>query len=578
MPDTDQEEIVEALYDVVSSPDKYDAFMVDLQRKLETMRDSSNEEQASFISGHLKRAASLVEIVTPWRRDVNEELHNEIAQRMQAALIVDEHGHIMDANTSAKLVYDLAPGTSLADLPINEDDLQSLTGRLKQALTPNAKPNRLNDILRTTHVESGRPILFRVQVHDQDGAGQRLAILRTSDVGWPSHLGPILQDLFNLTRAEIDVTRLIVEGEKVREIARRRSASVPTVRSQIRALLAKTQTRDQPDFIRMVYGLTLMHDVDEGNLVAARIEAAKTTQFFPREDQRKLFKLPDGRQIEYSDFGAPNGQVILFNHDQAFGDVWFKEAHDEAIRRRLRIIGPLRPGFGQTTKYDGPYSDPNAFAPDVVRLLDHLDIDNVTVLALSSGLVHSLALAALIPDRIKAITACHPLLPVINDADLEGTNGYNYLIPHARLHFPASLPFLCKAGFAFVMRSGPAAFGKAVMRASPRDVEWITRPDILPVMIHGRRVHRDQGYIGNFGDLSFSEDWRPLMRNCPVPVRLVIGEWDRNVQWGPAKRWSAELEHVDLHVLPDSGYMVHHQRYETILNWLEVDLSGDKGL
>ena len=202
----------------------------------------------------------------------------------------------------------------------------------------------------------------------------------------------------------------------------------------------------------------------------------------------------------------------------------------------------------------------------------------MTVLALSSGLVHSLALAALIPDRIKAITACHPLLPVINDADLEGTNGYNYLIPHARLHFPASLPFLCKAGFAFVMRSGPAAFGKAVMRASPRDVEWIMRPDILPVMIHGRRVHRDQGYIGNFGDLSFSEDWRPLMRNCPVPVRLVIGEWDRNVQWGPAKRWSAELEHVDLHVLPDSGYMVHHQRYETILNWLEVDLSGDKGL
>ena len=572
MPDPDQEEIITALYDVVSSPDLYDDFMVDLQRKLETMRDTQQENKASFISAHLKRAASLVEIVTPWRRDVNEEMHNKIAQRMQAALIVDERGHILDANTSAKLVYDLVPGTSLTDLPIKKDDLQFLSARLKQALTPNAKPNQANDILLATHVESGRPILFRLQVPDQDKSGQRLVIVRTSDVGWPSHLGPILQDLFNLTRAEVDVARLIIEGGKVSAIAVKRNTSVATVRSQLQAILSKTQTRDQSDFTRMVYGLALMHDVDEGNLVAARIEAAKNTQFFPREDQRHLFKLPDGRQVEYTDFGAPNGQVILFNHDQAFGDVWFKDAHDAAIRMGLRIIGPLRPGFGQTTKYDGPYSDPKAFAPDVVRLLDHLNIDTVTVLALSSGLVHSLALAALIPDRIEAITACHPLLPVVSDEDLEGTNGYNYLIPHARLHFPASLPFLCKAGFAFVMRSGPAAFGKAVMRASPRDVEWIMRPDILPVMVHGRRVHRDQGYVGNFGDINYREDWSHLLRTCPVPVRLVIGEWDRNVQWGAAKRWSAEFDHVDLQVLPNSGYMVHHQQFETILNWLKADL------
>lgn len=570
--DREQEEIVTALYDVVSSPEIYDDFMLDLQRKLTTLRDENEEQQASFLSSHLKRAASLVEIVTPWRKDVEDELHKEISQRMQATLVVDNRGHILDANTSAKIVYELVPGKTLSDLPIEPGDLRLLESRLRQTLT-GATPNDPNDILRASNTHNARPILFRLEAHEAENSGRRLAILRTSDVGWPSHLGPILQDLFNLTRAEVEVTRLLIEGEKVKEIAHKRSASVTTVRSQLQAIFAKTQTTGQMDFVRMIYGLALMHDIDEGNLVAARIEATRNTPFYPREEQRKLFKLPDGRQMEYSDFGASSDRVVLFNHDQAFGDVWFKEAHDAAIRRGLRIIGPLRPGFGQTTKYEGPYSDPRAFAPDVAKLLDYLEIDKVTVLALSSGLVHSLAQAAHMVGRIAAITACHPLLPVLSDEDLEGTNGYNYLLPHARLHFPASVPFLCKAGFAFVMRSGPAAFGKAVMRASPRDVEWIMRPDILPVMVQGRRIHRDQGHIGNFGDLNYSEDWRPLLRDSQVPVRLVIGEWDRNVQWGPARRWSAELDHVELHVLPDSGYMVHHQQFETILNWLKSDLS-----
>lgn len=195
------------------------------------------------------------------------------------------------------------------------------------------------------------------------------------------------------------------------------------------------------------------------------------------------------------------------------------------------------------------------------------------MLTLSSGLVHGLALAELIPDRITSITACHPLLPVLTDEDLEGTNGYNYLIPHARLHFPQAIKFLCKAGFAFVMRSGPAAFGKAVFRASPKDVEWLLRPEILPVMIHGRRVHQEQGYVGNYGDINYRGDWRPLLRDCPVPVRLVIGEHDRNVQWGAARRWVEELDHVDLQVLPDSGYMVHHQQYQQVLDWALADLA-----
>ena len=569
----EKDEIISELYDLVTSPDQYDAFMLKLEKKLHALSPENSGGAASQVMSHMKRAAALVDVVTPWRRDTDEVLHKELAQRMQATVALDETGAIVDANTAAKVAYDLVPESGLEKLPLNAEQLADLRSQLRVlAHSPNGR-NDPNDVLRYQNVQSGRPLLIRLEPYVQPSSKRHFVILRTSDVGWPAHLGPILQDLFNLTRAELEVTRMVVEGEKVKEIARRRQCSTTTVRSQLQAIFAKTDTTDQMDLVRTVFGLALMHDVEEGKLVAARINVTSATEFFPREEQRHLFALPDGRQLEFSDFGTANSKkVVLFYHDQAFGDVWFKEAVQAAKRRGLRIIGPLRPGFGQTTAYPGEASEPRDFAPDIVKLLDHLDVRKVSILALSSGLVHSLAAAELMPHRIASITACHPLLPVTCDEDLEGTNGYNYLIPHSRLHFPQSLKFLCKAGFAFVTRSGPAAFGKAVMRASPRDVEWLMRPEILPVMVHGRRVHQEQGYVGNFGDLNYRKDWRPLLRNCPVPVRLVIGENDRNVQWGAARRWSEMLDQVDLHVLPDSGYMVHHQRYETILSWLSEDL------
>lgn len=565
--------IISELYDLVASPDQYDAFMVQLQSKLATMRSDGRKGEAGKILEHMSRAASLVDIVTPWRKEIDADLQKALAQRMQATLALDEAGSIIDANSAAKVVFDIAPGGDLSVFPIEPEELQRLRMRVRQMVLQPDAINQPNDVLRLHNTQSGRPLLIRLEPYVQESTKRRFAILRTSDIGWPSHLGPILQDLFDLSRAEVDVVRLLVEGLKVKGIAERRRASTTTIRSQLQSIFAKTDTKDQIDCVRMVFGLSLMHDIDEGNLVAARITAANQTAFFPREDQRHVVTQPDGRLLEYSDFGAKEGPCILWYHDQAFGDVWFKEPVRMAQRRGLRLIGPLRPGFGQTTVYPGEASEPCDYAPDVRWLLDHLKIDRVAILSSSLGLMHALALAELEPTRVASITACHPLLPVRSDEDLEGTNGYNYLIPHARLHFPASLKFLVKAGFAFVMRSGPGAFGKAVMRASPRDVEWIMRPDILPVMIHGRRVHRDQGYVGNYGDLNYRKDWSPLLENCPVPVRLVIGEHDRNVQWGAARRWSEALDHVELHVLPDSGYMVFHQQYAQIIDWAQADLS-----
>ena len=119
---------------------------------------------------------------------------------------------------------------------------------------------------------------------------------------------------------------------------------------------------------------------------------------------------------------------------------------------------------------------------------------------------------------------------------------------------------------------GPEAFAKAVVRDSPKDYEWVCRAENLPLVIAGLPVHREQGYLGNYGDIAYADDWTRLLTQSPIPVRMVIGEDDRNVQWAAARRWASELAHVELHVLPDSGYFTQHQHPGQFLVWLKEDL------
>lgn len=564
--------MIDQIYELVATPHEYDAFMVQLQNQLDVLAGQGEEAQSTLLEKHLSRASQLVDIVTPWRT-VDDGLTAELAKKHQATLVIDDSGSIVDANMAARTSYGLGTEVTIEDLPLAITDRETLLSRVRDAIDGRTSSNHPNTILKLENINTNGVFLASIAPFVIDSGHEVFAIVKTGDVAWPSHLGPILSDLFDLTNAEIEVVRLLTQGNRLDEIATVRSTSKTTVRSQLRAIFAKTRTDTQLDCVRMVFGLAIMHDTDEGQLLAKRIQAAQETPFFPRDSQLHLFSMANRRQIEYSDFAAADGRVVLFYHDQAFGDVWFCDMVKQATERGLRVIGPRRPGFGRTSVYPGRWSEPRKHAVEVVELLDHLLIDKVTLLTLSSGLVHGLALAERIPQRIAAITAAHPLLPVRSDADLEGTNGYNYLIPHSRLHFPHAIRFLCKAGFAFVSASGPGAFGKAVMRASPWDVEWISRADILPVMEKGRRVHEQQGYVGNFGDISYAKDWSDLLINCPVSIRLVIGENDRNVQWKSAEEWHDQLEHVELHVLPDSGYMVHHQQSTQILSWLDDDLT-----
>ena len=64
-----------------------------------------------------------------------------------------------------------------------------------------------------------------------------------------------MQEAFGLTAAEVEIVRGITLGQPVKEIAEARGRSAETVRTQLRSILAKTETHSQSELVRVVLGL-----------------------------------------------------------------------------------------------------------------------------------------------------------------------------------------------------------------------------------------------------------------------------------------------------------------------------------
>ena len=80
-------------------------------------------------------------------------------------------------------------------------------------------------------------------------------ILITDLESRPELLGKRLAELFGLTPAEACLAVALAGGKRLEDVAEERGVRMPTLRSQLRAVLGKTGTRRQADLMRLIVGL-----------------------------------------------------------------------------------------------------------------------------------------------------------------------------------------------------------------------------------------------------------------------------------------------------------------------------------
>jgi len=206
-----------------------------------------------------------------------------------------------------------------------------------------------------------------------DFEGDTVGHLAAIHVGWSQDLAAHFGEAFDLTDTELAVTRAIVSGQTLADLAEERGRSIHTVRNQLKALLAKLALKSQTELACLYAGYVKLN---------VRYRHNEETDSTPLDVERTEHALPraNGRQLTYELFGSPKGRPVVLFPSMLGGNTITDAMASAAQRHNLRLIIIWRPGFSQST-VDGP-PDRAAFeryATDVSDLLNNLNVTKATM-------------------------------------------------------------------------------------------------------------------------------------------------------------------------------------------------------
>jgi len=221
----------------------------------------------------------------------------------------------------------------------------------------------------------------------------------------------------------------------------------------------------------------------------------------------------DGRPVRmaYMDVPAerPNGQTIVLLHGKNFGADYWANTLRAMSGYGYRVIAPDQIGFGKSSKPEIRYTF-GMLADNTARLLDHLKINRVTVIANSMGGMLGVHFARRYPERVSALILENPL----------GLEDYALSIP------PQQTPNLVK----LEMAQTPASYRNFVKSYFPNG-----QTDVEPFVEQFARVQLsgDYPHFAQVSALTYQMIYEgPIFNELPkltVPTLLVIGQSDRTV-------------------------------------------------
>jgi pimeloyl-ACP methyl ester carboxylesterase len=268
-------------------------------------------------------------------------------------------------------------------------------------------------------------------------------------------------------------------------------------------------------------------------------------------------ELPDGRSVDVYVDGPSDGVPLVSHHGTPGAGVPYGPFVRAAAERGMRWVSYSRPGYASSTRAEGrAVADCVA---DVVAILDHLGAGRFYATGGSGGGPHSLACAALVPDRVLACTAVASVAP----RDAAGLDWSAGMGPENIEEFGAA-------------ETGPDALERFLERdaqglreATSADELIGTMAGLLPPVdreaLSGdyaeatiESMHRSvsTGIWGWFDDdMAFLKDWGFSLGAIEAPVAVWQGRHDKMVPFGHGEWLAAHTAGARPRLLDDHGHL-----------------------
>lgn len=573
--DINPQEIVDQLYSIALDPQSLDSF-IDLWTKAgldagaarKTVRDIDAFDHA--YSTHLQRADTF--LARGAAATDAQDLTAFLAPfDTLAAFIVDKDLQVVVCNEGAQESFGVTDGTRFKASRLPQDALDVLSEALLTMFRSSQNPDHL---LKLDYLGDRGPALFQFRkLSGAGGVAPEHVLVVTTRYYWQAALGQTLEEVFGLTAAERGVVRAMVEGLDAKAISAERGTSEGTVRGQIKTILTKMSARSQSEVIRLVMSL---RDVTQPSApVSAKRESvglALTSSWLQTEVWKpfQTLTLPDGRRLDYHDMGPATGAPVLYSHMGYCMARWHEPMLRLAFAHGLRVICPIRAGYGFSDNLDPKADVLKTTRDDTKALLEHLKIDRAPYLTQGNDLIFAADFAGHFPEAVSEIIGicARPCLP--GDRHYSGMAKWHRFFLSTAQHAPHLLKFTAKAAVSMAKRIGVVEMFKQMHRSSPADMAVLQDEELLNVLeanaelIAGKETNVARAYAMEI--LKTEADWSELLLNCEgVKTWFVNGAQDPSMDVATIAEYREAYPWIEIEVIPEAGQLLLYQHFEHVI-------------
>ncbi len=558
-------ELIERIYNLAISPHAYDDFMdkwagyVDqaMQELTALKREVVAEEELSMksLSRHFDMGFRLLEELGR-TAPASEEMQG-VRRAGVASILLEPSGQIVWYNGAASRFFGLRRLSRIDDLTLWErsrTELDKLVASLAHPIDPVGRKT----VLRVFSKPADKT-LFMVAERFDNGDGEPLVVLNQIVSTWHDSVGFMLSDSFGLSAAELEIAECLMEGAGAPEIATRRATSVNTVRTQIKALLAKTGVGSQTELVRVLVSL---------NGAADRIGAVRP---HVRRGQTSRFRQRDGRMVPYHRFGPDKGRPFILIHGMLDGCDLTTAAVDLLHDHGLTFYVPERPFFGSAAGTEGDIETaPDRFAEDIEDLLDHLGLESVGLVAHKAGSVYAFAAAARLGNRVRVLASVAGGVPLVSNDQFAEMSARQRLVAYTARYTPKLLPFVLRAGIRQLDFGGEDKFMQALYENAPADLEAVKANEVAEIVASGYHFSIAQGHRAfEIDSYHVVRDWGGRAELSPAPVLLFHGRHDPVVSLDSVEGFATRLgKRAHMIVDDDAGQLVLYRNPELVISTL----------
>jgi pimeloyl-ACP methyl ester carboxylesterase len=265
---------------------------------------------------------------------------------------------------------------------------------------------------------------------------------------------------------------------------------------------------------------------------------------------------PDGRSLDVFIAGPEDGEILLFHHGSPGVGAPSAKLVAAAAERGLRYVAITRPGYAGSTRRPGRIVA--SVVDDAVAVLDHLGAERSYTMGWSGGGPHTLACAALLPDRIVAAATVASVAPYPADgldwmADMgqENVEEFRAALAGSETLRAFQEPWAPALG---AVTAGEVADSLGDL-IPPVDRAALTG-ELAEELAEDLRRALGSGIWGwHDDDLAFTQPWGFDPADIRVPLAIWQGTDDRMVPFAHGRWLASRIPGVRAHLLPDHGHL-----------------------